>query len=807
MTQIDPPALKPSTKGGSPVWKREVLWFVVAICLITGILLVGNNHWHRHVEPELVGDRFAGPDYSRIPDTWTGREACFECHAAADSAWGGSGHDLAMQIPGPKTITADFDNATFTHFGVTSTFYRAGNKYMVRTDGPDGSLADYEIAYVFGYYPIEQFLILFPDGRLQALNVCWDTHSVDEGGQRWFHLYPDDETPAGDLFHWTGMLQNWNYMCSECHSTDLRREYDAEHDTYTTAWSELNVSCEACHGLGSRHITWERANAQGLRPRDEAGTRGLVVDLKSPDQGVWLFEPDKPTAVRSEPLSSHVEVESCARCHARRAQLTLDYQYGRSFFDNFRLILLEEALYAADGQNQDEVYVYGSFLQSKMYAAGVTCSDCHNYHSTETFGIGNQVCAKCHRAEIYDTPEHHFHQMGKGGDSCLDCHQQARKVMVVDARRDHSFRIPRPDLSLELGTPNACSDCHDGESLQWAQDAIVEWYGDNRLQGPHYAVALQAGRTGSPGALNRLRFLVNAEDQPGIARATALSLLVRYAQASEVPEAVKALRHNDPLIRGAAVRALASSPPERQLTLALPLVQDKVLDVRVAAAGIVAGLPMHTSGSGLDSAVVFAHDLWRNHLQNHLERPETRLMLAAQNIVLEEYDLAVENFRIAMKLEPHYSTTYVNYADFLRRQDHWQEAKEVLEAGIVTATEPADIHHALGLLLVTGQDKPGALVQLEMAALQRPRSARYGYVFAVALYDAGEVEGSLAALEGVLRHNPWDRDSLLALAMYALEQGQAKRAMGPARQLLELEPEDARIQELLALVESSGGRE
>ncbi|MDX2472162.1 MAG: multiheme c-type cytochrome, partial [Candidatus Krumholzibacteria bacterium] len=558
------------------MWRREVGLFVAACILVSVVLLVGNNHWQRLIHRTAPVPTGTGPDYSHAPATWVGRQACAECHAQADSVWTGSDHDLAMQLPRPETITADFDNATYTHYGVTSTFYREGEKYMVRTDGPDGKLTDFEVAYVFGYFPLEQFLIRFPDGRMQCLNVCWDTTPAADGGQRWFHLYPDDETPATDLFHWTGPLQNWNFMCADCHSTNLKRNYDVASNTFETTWSELDVSCEACHGPGSRHIQWEKAQAQGLRPANLDGARGLVANLKSPDNGLWVFEPGEATARRTEPLASRIETESCARCHARRGPLTEEHEYGQRFLDNYRLILLDEELYYADGQNQDEVYVYGSFMQSKMYAAGVTCSDCHDYHSTRTLGEADQVCARCHRAEVFDTPEHHFHQPDKGGDSCLDCHQQARKVMVVDARRDHSFRIPRPDLSLELGTPNACNDCHTDKSLQWSQDAIVKWYGADRKQGGHYGVALHAGRTGAPLALDRLRALLQAEDQPNMAKATGLSLMNRYAAAADVAEVVTALKNEDPLVRAAAVDALATSPAERQYTLCQPLLDDPV---------------------------------------------------------------------------------------------------------------------------------------------------------------------------------------------------------------------------------------
>lgn len=788
------------------MWKREVKWFLLAFALVTVVLLLGNSHWRRHVEPEVFDGRSTGPDYSLVPANWAGRDACAECHAEADSVWAGSDHDLAMQIPGPETVTADFNNSTFTHFGVTTTFFRSGDKYMVRTDGPDGNPTDFEVAYVFGFYPLEQYLIRFPDGRMQALNVCWDTHLATEGGQRWYHLYPEDETASTDLFHWTGMLQNWNFMCAECHSTNLRTNYDAPTDTYATVWSELDVSCEACHGPGSRHITWERSYARGLRPRDEAGTRALVVNLKSPDQGQWLFEADKPTAVRSDSLASRIEVESCARCHARRSKLTTDYEYGRPFLDNYRLTLLDEFLYTADGQNQDEVYVYGSFLQSKMYAAGVTCSDCHDYHSTKTINEGNQVCARCHKAEIYDTYNHHFHQPGKGGDSCLDCHQQARKVMGVDARRDHSFRIPRPDLSLEFGTPNACSDCHEDKPVQWSQDAIAKWYGDDQ-KSLHFTVALNAGRTGIPGALFQLRFLIGTDDNPNIARATALSLVPRFKAASEVHEVVQALSDGDPLVRGAAVRALLTSAPERQLMLALPLLEDEVRDVRIAAAEVVASLPRAVADPSLNQAVATAHNVWRQYLNVGLDRPESRLGLAALHIKMGEMVQAEENFRSALKIEPRYAPGYVNYADFLRRSQRIEDAVQVLMDGISTATEPADLHYALALLFVTQKNLSAAFEQLELAISLRENSARFAYVYGVALHDSGEVAKSLDVLEESLGRNPWDQDTLMALMLYSMEAGQPGRALDSAQRLVDLNPQDIGAERMLARVHEAAAQQ
>ena len=162
---------------------------------------------------------------------------------------------------------------------------------MHRT-GPDGALNVLQIAYTFGVYPLQQYLIAFPGGRLQALGIAWDSRPKEQGGQRWFHLYPDQKLPAGDRLHWTGRDQTWNYMCADCHSTDLQKNYDLAANTYATTWTDVDVSCEACHGPGSRHVAWAQAQAQRrlLQPPD-ADRMGLTNWLKATDHGHWEMNP------------------------------------------------------------------------------------------------------------------------------------------------------------------------------------------------------------------------------------------------------------------------------------------------------------------------------------------------------------------------------------------------------------------------------------------------------------------------------------------------------------------------------------
>jgi len=389
---------------------------------------------------------------------YVGDKTCQKCHQKEHARWHGSYHDLAMQKAGASSVLGDF-NTTFVYNGITTTFFKKGNAFMVRTDGSDGKLHDYEVAYTFGVYPLQQYLIPFPGGKFQALDIAWDSRKNSEGGQRWFHLHPDDNVTAGDPLHWTGANLNWNYMCADCHSTNLKKNYDPKTHSYHTTYDALNVSCEACHGPGSEHLVW----AKNPKTYKGALKQGLGIDLSAFGKKRWEIDPKsgKPTLLQPVDRS---EIELCARCHSRRSQLDDDAVPGDRFEDHYLPAVLSDPLYFPDGKIEDEVYVYGSFLQSKMFAKGVTCSDCHDAHSLKRKAEGNNVCNRCHRAVDYETPKHHFHARGTAG--CIDCHMPPRTYMGVDARNDHSFRIPRPDLSVGTQTPNACTLCHKDKKAQ-----------------------------------------------------------------------------------------------------------------------------------------------------------------------------------------------------------------------------------------------------------------------------------------------------------------------------------------------------
>ena len=756
-----------------------------ALLVIGGLLLTSCGGQQESDDPEKS---------EGVPEaTFVGKQACASCHPTETRLWEGSHHDLAMQVADKSSVLGDFDDATFTYDGLTSTFFRKDGKYFVRTDGPDGELEEYEIAYTFGAVPLQQYLIEFPDGRYQALSVCWDTRPVDEGGQRWFHLYPDDAIDSTDELHWTRPNQNWNFMCAECHSTNLKKRFLANEGRFDTTFSEIDVSCEACHGPGSLHVEWADAIALRQEPPYDNGHMGLVVRLEDPGRGTWIVSPETGSGTRMAPPVETWEMETCARCHSRRGLIWEDYEFNRPLLDTHRLALLEEGLYHADGQIEEEVYVHGSYLQSKMFRKGVTCSDCHDPHSLEMYFPDDSVCIRCHSRTKFATKEHHFHEPDTKGAFCVDCHMPPKNYMVVDPRHDHSLRIPRPDLSLKLGTPNACNDCHADKTVEWSMEWIVKWYGAERRQEPHYGEALHAGREGLLGAEQALVGLIEDEEAPAIARATALTLLPRYLTAGSLPVIERALGSSDPMIRMAAVRATEALDDSSRLSLAYPLLHDPVRSVRFEAAARLASVPRELFSSPQQTALQNTLAEYRESLRFNADRAEAQLGLAWLHSMSGDLEQAEEAYSRALELDPLFPTTYINLADLYRMQGRDAEGERVLRQAVALYPDSGDIRHALGLSLVRLQRPVEALEELRLAAEMMPESARYAYVYGVALLDSGEPERGLELLESAHLRHPTDREILMGLISIHRADGHSDSALEYARKLQSLVPQDPNV--------------
>ena len=713
--------------------------------------------------------------------------ACAACHEAEHRAWTGSHHDLAMQPATPETVLGDFGDATFSRFGVTSRFFTREGRFFVNTEGADGALADFELTHTFGAEPLQQYLAPFPGGRLQSLPIAWDTRRGE-----WFHLYPDARIAPGDPLHWTGRYQTWNAMCAACHSTNVRKNYDVASDTYGTVWDAIDVGCQACHGPGARHV--ERARSEGFDPAAGGAASGLAVD------------PGQPAA--------ETEMEACAGCHSHRQRIGPSDRHARPFLDDFLPSTLRDGLYYPDGQIRDEVYVWGSFAQSSMHRAGVRCSNCHDPHSLDLRFEGNALCLQCHRETPdarfptlrpgrYDTPAHHFHEPESTGAQCVSCHMPARTYMVVDARRDHSLRVPRPDLSAALGTPNACTLCHTDATDAWAAARAAEWWGAPRT--PHFAAVLAAARRGDPAAETGLRALARDRSQPPSGRATALEHLRQYGPRA-LPAAAAAAADRDPLVRVAAAGVLERVDPRRRIAALVPLLDDPIRAVRIEAARALTSVPR----SALDPRHTARFDAALAELVDaqaaSADLPGAHLNLGVLHARQGDPAEAERAYRLALRLDPGFAAAALNLASLLNRQGRNDEAEAALRESIQRAPEAGELHYSLGLLLAEAERYEPAAASLGRAARLLPAHARVRYNQGLVLQRLGRMAAAEAALVAANAVDARDPDVLAALVQLLLGSGDLARAQAHAEALQQLDPGAAGPRRLLEEVRRRAGR-
>ncbi|MGR9036299.1 MAG: tetratricopeptide repeat protein [Gammaproteobacteria bacterium] len=740
---------------------RRALGFSGAVVIAAGLIggaglyLAASKH---KVQPvRVTADSAASlPSAATLPmpePGFVGRAACAGCHAEQDRLWQGSHHDLAMQEATEGTVLGDFQNVEFRKDGIVSLFFRKDGRHWVRTDGPDGKLSDFEIKYTFGFYPLQQYLVELPGGRFQALSIAWDSRPKDQGGERWFHLYPDEKIDHSDELHWSKHSQNWNFMCAECHSTNLQKNYDPQTRTYRTAWSEIDVACEACHGPASQHLIWAEQRP-GFETID-AKTKGLIVQLDERREIRWMIDPSSGNARRSAPRLADKEVQICGRCHARRASLFGDYRYG-PLMDTHLPSLLQETLYHADGQIKGEVYEYGSFLQSKMYRSGVTCSDCHEPHSLKLRAKGGEVCLKCHTAGKYDTEKHHFHGTDTAGADCINCHMPGKTYMTVDPRRDHSFRIPRPDLTERIGIPNACNNCHANRPASWSADKVHQWYGHDPRGYQDFADTLHAIRSGGTDAVVRLTALLKDKHQPAIARATAAAEMGIWMNRELLPGLKNVLSDLDSLVRSAGLQALEQLPPEQRWSIAHEMLRDPVRSLRALAAAALAGTPAERMSSDEQADFRRASEDYFSSLQFNADDPGAQVNLGNFHAALGETAEAERAYGEALNLDPNWVPAYLNLTDLLRQSNRDSEGELLLRQGLDRRPKAAALFHSLGLLLVRKKNLEAALDSLKQAVDLAPEEARFVYVYGVALYSAGRIKEARSAVEKGLERAPGD---------------------------------------------------
>lgn len=718
---------------------------------------------------------------------FTGGKACIECHQKEYRLWKGSDHDSAMALASDTSVRGDFNNASFTFNGKTSKFYKRSGKFYVFTEGPGGIMKEFQVAYTFGIRPLQQYLIPFENGKFQCLPIAWNTVQ-----KKWFHMaamvYKPEDLDPGNWLYWTNQAQNWNSMCAECHSTNLQKNFDLNTKSYHTTWNDINVNCEACHGPGSAHIEWARLPELSRPQNNNAGLQ-----------------------VKTSKITSRQYVESCSPCHARRSS-TGPYDHNFSEFLDYAIPQLPtRPTYHIDGQFLEEDYEYGSFTQSKMYMKEVRCGDCHDPHSLKRKFDGNALCTQCHRADEYDTYNHHNHKskgetgtsftnktgqkLGPGdGNLCRDCHMPGRFYMGVDKRFDHSMRIPRPDLSIKLGTPNACTNCHDDKSDAWALQNVNKWYGEKKKA--HYATILADAADGKPGADSGLLRIINSNLYPEIIRATAIRYLSGYPGIRAQEAVRKTLNDPDPLLRYTAVENYQASDSAVLMKIIAPLLNDPVKSVRMEAAYRLSTHPKNAFNE--HQVLLFDKALGEYlHAQEYVaDFPTGRYNLGNFYTKTKDLAKAEENYREAITIDNLLFPAKINLAILYYQQGKLPQAENLLHDLVKNHPELTEGYYYLALLYGEQKKYQEAITLLETASTLQQASPRIFYNLGLLYQMTGQNTKCEAAFVKGLKTDPCNYDLLYALFAFYVNKDDRVKATPAIEKLRSCYPREQSVRDL-----------
>ncbi len=718
---------------------------------------------------------------------FTGGNSCIECHQKEYRLWKGSDHDKAMDVATDSSVLGDFNNAEFTFNGKTSKFYKRDNKFFVYTEGIGGEMQEFEVSHTFGVHPLQQYLIPFENGKYQCLPIAWNTLKKE-----WFHMaamvYNPEDLKPDNWLYWTNQAQNWNSMCAECHSTNLQKNYDIQTKTYHTTWVDINVNCEACHGPGSKHIEW--------------------AQLPEPAR---LQDINAALLIKTSKIPSRQYVESCAPCHSRRSSLgPLDHTH-QDFLSYAIPQLPTIPYYHIDGQFLEEDYEYASFTQSKMYMHDVRCGDCHDPHSLRPKFEGNALCTQCHRADEYDTYNHHFHKykgdngqafINKNGQKvevgagalCRDCHMPGKYFMGIDMRFDHSMRIPRPDLSVKLGTPNACTNCHDTKTNQWALESANKWYGENKKV--HYGSLLAEANWGKIGADSGLLRMINNNLYPEIIRATAIGYLSTYESEQAKNALRKALNDPDPLLRFTAVENYLASDSAELFRALVPLLNDPVKSVRTAAANRLLTYRKSFFNETQYSFFQQAVDEYRISQEYVADFPMGRHNLGNYYLKMNDVDKAVENYREAITIDNLFYPAKINLAIIYYQQGKTEAASSLFQDIISKHPEIIDGYYYLALLYSEQKKYAQAIALLETASTHAQSNARIFYNLGLLYQTTNQNEKSETTFIKGLKQHPCNYDLLYALFVFHLNKNDRTKARQYLEQLKICYPNEKQVQDM-----------
>jgi len=365
--------------------------------------------------------------------------------------------------------------------------------------------------------------------------------------------------------------------------------------------------------------------------------------------------------------------------------------------------------------------------------------------------------------------------------------------MVVDNRHDHSFRIPRPDMSAKLGTPNACNDCHKDKTPEWSAAAIERWHGPNRKGFQNYAPAFHSAWNDQPDAAKLLAIVAADTNAPAVARAGALSELGGRLTASSPDLARASLVDPDPMVRIGALDMIENMPIEQRWPLASPLLADSVRGVRIRAVSVLGDVPAARLSETDRRRFDVAAAEFIAAQQFNADRPEARSTLGAFYARRGRVGEAEIEYQAALRLSPQLTGAAINLADLYRQTARENDAETILRNAIGIMPNDGGLHHALGLSLVRLKRLDDALIELRRAAELDANNARYAYIYSVALHSAGRQQEALSRLQESLVRHPANRDIVMAIVSFSRQAGDTVTALEYAEKAARIAPDDPAI--------------
>lgn len=664
-------------------------------------------------------------------DNSNGDSECQACHVVETKLWQESDHAMSMALPTDSSVKGDFSGVIASHFSKTARFYRDSNGFRIDLT-EDGLKTSLQVAYTFGVYPLQQYLIEVEPGQYQVFPFAWDDRPLASGGQRWYASYDENILP-NDRLHWLQPLQNWNGMCADCHSQGLERNFDTSRNKFDTSWNHINVACESCHGqFSEEHYTSDEID------RIQSS---LLSKTAKMTPGSWHRDSNDRVARWQGRERKKELMDVCFNCHSLRSPVTDGFSSDSAFFDTFSPALIDNTMYYPDGQIKEEVYVYGSFLQSKMYQAGVFCQDCHDSHSMSLKVQGNGLCLQCHSPKIYQNTEHTLHDLSSSAGQCVNCHMPETVYMGVDARRDHSFVIPRPHLSKKFSVPNACTQCHEDKSNLWAAEKILALQGEPSPISTDQIAFMTLLKVGQLDKEEHLR-VINSTELSVIKRASALGLLANSIREIEPRYFSQWIDSADPLIRLAAANVGALLAETHRSKVLSVLLSDKYKAIRVAAASILAGSQL-TNMDVLHKAaeeLAMANEInsWRG------EGSFNQSLLYAKQGKLSD---SIKLLNRSIKFDPYFDAAYVNLAETHRILGNSKLEREALKNGLLTNPGSAPINYSYGLLEIRTGNRLGAVDFFASAKALSPYNVQYAYLYYLALEGVGRTEDAVKNLK------------------------------------------------------------